>query len=555
MTDTEALSLYPGGFTVRDALALETMREVRVLAGKLGLDRTVRWVHILDIPEIVPWVSRGDLVITNSYAFATVPESTQNLVVRLDEVGVSGLVVGTGLFIDEVPSHMIEEADRRDFPLMEIPWRVRFEDLTLQLTQSILGHQYQVLDRVRMASQELLKACHSEDFDEVAGVLAQALDRAVVLLDGRLDAIAGSEVDLLRDVKRLAADLIEERLTEWTRSSGAPEFHSRLQVTVGDRRVRIQPISTGDRLLGAILFETPQPLGGADSLILSVASTALALEFMRIDEPSRSLFERRREFLDDLAKGAQDVYPSLESRAEFLGWPHDEAFLVTVLDIEVGSAGQDPRTAGALRQRVLETARLYLSPHECMVTQQGGWSLTVLALDPPGQDLPRLIKPLQEALVRLFGGAPITVGVAGPGHHLREVRRLCGEAWEAVRIARKTGRTGRQVSFDEVRAEHVLLGLGDGRETALSLVPELEHVLDYDRRHGRDLFETLEAYLESWGNVGEMARSLYVHRNTARYRIQRIQELLGHSLEDADYRFVLHLATRLIRLSEGQAAP
>src|SRR5262249_3402183 len=69
-------------------------------------------------------------------------------------------------------------------------------------------------------------------------------------------------------------------------------------------------------------------------------------------------------------------------------------------------------------------------------------------------------------------------------------------------------------------------------------------LLDYDARKHSDLIDTLTEYLECGGSYDAAARSLSVHRNTLKYRLQRIRELSGHDLSCPDPRFNPQLATR-----------
>jgi purine catabolism regulator len=55
----------------------------------------------------------------------------------------------------------------------------------------------------------------------------------------------------------------------------------------------------------------------------------------------------------------------------------------------------------------------------------------------------------------------------------------------------------------------------------------LEPLLSYDARHGSELVQTLRVYLASDRNVGSSAEQLFVHRNTLRYRLRQVEELLG----------------------------
>ena len=56
--------------------------------------------------------------------------------------------------------------------------------------------------------------------------------------------------------------------------------------------------------------------------------------------------------------------------------------------------------------------------------------------------------------------------------------------------------------------------------------------------------KTTEAWLEHRGNAAEMARELHIHPQTARYRVARLRELFGESLDDPQARFELELVLR-----------
>ncbi len=68
----------------------------------------------------------------------------------------------------------------------------------------------------------------------------------------------------------------------------------------------------------------------------------------------------------------------------------------------------------------------------------------------------------------------------------------------------------------------------------------------------RRMEETALAYVQQQGNAAAMARALGLHAQTARYRLSRLRELLGATLDDPDGRFELELALRA-RLTAGTA--
>lgn len=90
----------------------------------------------------------------------------------------------------------------------------------------------------------------------------------------------------------------------------------------------------------------------------------------------------------------------------------------------------------------------------------------------------------------------------------------------------------------------------------------------YDLEHQSNLVETLDCWLQQFGDVTSTAERLHVHKNTLRYRLRRIEEVGGVALEDPEQRFELMLEFRVrqslgaagstelqIRRSEAQATP
>jgi hypothetical protein len=76
-------------------------------------------------------------------------------------------------------------------------------------------------------------------------------------------------------------------------------------------------------------------------------------------------------------------------------------------------------------------------------------------------------------------------------------------------------------------------------------------VVQYDLENSTDLAVTLDSFLTNAGTVAKSADELFIHRNTLRQRIQRIEELIGKSPEHFDDWVSAGVAARLIRESEA----
>ncbi|MET9871316.1 helix-turn-helix domain-containing protein, partial [Streptomyces sp. NPDC006386] len=115
------------------------------------------------------------------------------------------------------------------------------------------------------------------------------------------------------------------------------------------------------------------------------------------------------------------------------------------------------------------------------------------------------------------------------------------QAEQALSVARRRGRV--LVEHEQMAAGSVLPLLADDAVRAFAdgmLRPLYEH----DATGRGDLVASLRAWLSKHGQWDAAAADLGVHRHTLRYRMRRVEEILGRSLDDPDARMELWLALK-----------
>jgi DNA-binding PucR family transcriptional regulator len=85
----------------------------------------------------------------------------------------------------------------------------------------------------------------------------------------------------------------------------------------------------------------------------------------------------------------------------------------------------------------------------------------------------------------------------------------------------------------------------DAREALHDAV--LLPLIDYDENHNSDLVRTLDAFLSHNGTWNTTAAELQVHVNTLRYRLARVEDLTGRSLDSMGDRVDFFVALRTRR--------
>lgn len=167
---------------------------------------------------------------------------------------------------------------------------------------------------------------------------------------------------------------------------------------------------------------------------------------------------------------------------------------------------------------------------------------------PDAAPIERAAKAIEDELRRSLSGFSVTVGYSRHAEDASQVYRAGKEALMAANVAESEDRS--PLAFEETGSYRLLL-------PAMSEDPaELERFFDetvaplaaYDDQYETELVATVEAYLDNDGNVTPTAETLFTHRHTVRYRLERVRELCGHDLSSTEGREKIGLGLKAMRV-------
>jgi GAF domain-containing protein len=180
------------------------------------------------------------------------------------------------------------------------------------------------------------------------------------------------------------------------------------------------------------------------------------------------------------------------------------------------------------------------------------------ALVDPGREALRGLLPLAgdgevPALRELAASEGVAIGVSSARSGAAGAAQGMREAQDAGTIARALSPEGGALAYDGLGAYRYLVHLAVDDAPHDRLCEAVERLLDYDARRGTQLLATLEQYLADRRVGTATARKLFIHANTLRQRLDRIEKLTGIELATEDL-LSLELAVKLVRLRRAVAA-
>lgn len=199
-------------------------------------------------------------------------------------------------------------------------------------------------------------------------------------------------------------------------------------------------------------------------------------------------------------------------------------------------------------QLTCENLRQYLRAgneiHDChYIPLEKGYLLLVEGTVQPALELfingaeKELMKEISNCLKR----EQIVVGIGTVGSGLKAIRNSYSCAWKAIHVGGLLYPSQNIYYYNNLKAfcalEDILV------KTEGSLFTEVLIGIK-----NQELLDTLICYYECDASLDEVAAVMYTHKNTIKYRLNRIQDMTGLDLKKTDDNFKLYLAVLALRL-------
>ncbi|HWO51732.1 MAG TPA: helix-turn-helix domain-containing protein [Ornithinibacter sp.] len=399
---------------------------------------------------------------------------------------------------------------------------------------------HRVLVRIVLAGGAL-----AELSDAVAGFFQGAA--VVATTDGRVLAMAGADAEVERtralDCFDRTGRLVVESEPVGPRDPDSP----------GSTRafVKIVAGASDHGLLGA--FSPERPLTAADVHLLERAATVAALAITKEQAVAAVESKYRAEFLRDALAGRAGEPADAVSHAASLGWDIARPMVVVVADTDENDeeTTRSPDEVRSLQERFVRAWVQAVRARDTSVPV-AGFSQEVVALVPvgPDSDADAVMRTVGEIakVVRGDGGGgrrSFSTGVSRPITSVADLPAAYDEALKAVHVGRQMHGESALTHFDGLGIYRLLALIPDGADLRRFVDESLGELAHDDSQENADLRRTLSVLIDTNLNVAETARQLFFHYNTLRYRIAKLERMLGPFTSDPQLRLTLALALRI----------
>ncbi|MEV3854543.1 PucR family transcriptional regulator [Streptomyces sp. NPDC050095] len=535
----------PGGITVQRALELPGLRSglPEVVAGGERLQRTVRWVHAGEVPNIASLLKGGELLLTTGFGLGTRPAEQRAFVRKLAERGIAALVIELGQRFARLPAALVETARAAGLPLVQLHREVPFVTVTEEIHTEIVNGHYALLQR----AEEVHRRCTNAllgggGVPQVLRILAEFSNNPVFLetADGQLLYAAGVDSE------------VADPLQVWEGMRGTHQDEPPGGAVLVD--VPGGGPGAGSVRARLVLLPVSAPLAPVHRIAAERAAGSLAVVLMQARQEEELAARGRGDFLTDLAEGRIT--------------PEDAPAQARVL-------GFKPTGQGPLLPVVMRLPEASMGP-----SPGGGWAVLARAVS---EELASVGVPVLLGVRPVEGRVPLLLGLRSESERTAVAERVAAAlragveragmqragtqapvvvvggagGWAAaaagLRHAAETATAAQGLDdrpwYDARRLDIDLLlwRLRDHPDLSAFVERAIGPLREHDKRSKPPLLPTLQTYLAHAGRKAETARELHLNRQTLYNRLARIGELLGTDLDDPQTVLALSLALRARR--------
>lgn len=548
------------GVSVKDAMQIGGLVKCKVVAGEKGLHKTIDYITVMEVPDVIRWLKGNDLLLTSLYPIKDDEEAIGQLVQQLHAVGSSALAIKTERYVKQIPAAIIEAGNRLDFPIIEIDDEVSYLDIMTPLME-------RSLNQPDLGKEQLEKSFQWITELAMGGKGIPALVEAVQQMTENIITV-GSEMPNLEGISS------GSHVAPLTRSQ-------KNELKIAKRSIRMErmlnhlntpcivtPLLLNDELYGDVTcWQTKREFVERDFLILDRTILLMALEFLKVITKADVEQNFKDDLLTEVLLGNITDKAEVINKGRMFNWDLAKDYQVFAIAFTSSSSHTtlienealwfQERKRKSLR-KVNEIFRFNAiltirKEHIIVLYHCDGTGATEYAQQPGPykSSTMDLAESAYRQLSQEFEELQFTIGIGRFYQGLEGIHEGYKEAVKAIQLGKPiSGATG-CVHYEDLGIYRVLGQVSDWKEMEELYSETIGKLVEYDWSNNATLADTLREYFASNCSLSESAEKLFVHVNTMKYRLQKIEQLTGCNVHDAEKRLLLHMGLKIDQLLQS----
>lgn len=522
------------GIPLKRLLNVGGLRNCKVVAGQRGINKVVKNVTIMEVPDIIRWLKGNELLMTSLYPIKDDLNEQIQLIEKLHSVGATAIAIKPTRFVKCIPEEMKRQADKYAIAIIEIPEEITYLDILSPVMNAIFNNKVILQEDLEQATTVLTEISISKGCFNYFIQTLSYLTKSKVFLESLVPyiTITNQEEYLLpMDSQQYKELEIVQRPLRMLRHNVNNEAESCI----------VAPIMIDGKLYGTITcWSYNMEFMEVDLAIQEKAATLLSVEFLKKKIEYEIELQYKNDFIRDLLFNQEISKTDLLERGEFYKFNDSEVYLC----INISSKGILADDLFKRNINQLEGLIKIVDPNIIVGTIRNILLLMVPTRNLVVTDIKKRIQQLQFSIEQVIQ-VGIRMGVGTQYSGVRGIRDSYREAEKALSLGAKLWKDKTINYFTNLGVFRLISANENNIEFRNYYDEAMRDLIIYDQGSASDLINTLEFYFSCNESIKETANQLFIHVNTLKYRLKKIQEITKLDISKSDDKFMLYMGLKI----------
>lgn len=545
------------GISLENLLAMDALRGTKILAGAAGISKRITKVNVMEVPDIIDWVSEGEFLITTAYSIKDNITVLSDIIPKLKEKGVVGLGLKVGRYVSELPDRIISLADSIGFPVIALPFCISHTDLISVILTEVINNQMNMLIKMEDFNREVMDIMmKGGGIREIAKKLYDNIENSLAIyesMNGNCEIVCDENVDKAAIEKIIYRQIGNESkgIERRTQDNINGKYFDRITIPIVIEKVEYGFI---------FIWVDNRVLTPLDNMLIESYVHIIALEFVKKLSLHNMESNYKLEFFDDLLCNDELRQKNALEKSKTFNFNKELKYSVLIILLKDlhKSNNQQCKKINFVQENI--SSLLFIINRKAK--QHNGRVIYVDKSDrllvlygseaeKKNDDIKREIinfceEILKEALKK-FEKNQLAIGI---GRCVENANLLWKSHEQARLIVENLSRTNMEsiMHYDDLGLYRILSYEGLQKELLEFYGDTIKPLIEYDKSNNSELVKTLKYYFMYNGNMKKIAEKMYLHYNTIIYRLQKIREITKLDIDDCDSRLNLEVALKAIEL-------
>ncbi len=316
-------------------------------------------------------------------------------------------------------------------------------------------------------------------------------------------------------------------------------------------------INAGGQHLGRLaLGRDDEPFSDAESRLFEKAMEIVALQLYQDKKIADIEFRLRGNFIEDLVSSHFVDQDSIRIRARAINYDITATHRVLVAEFEdlshvIKHQNHITSALESFKSELAKNVHHHLNQlSEGMVMNRNDEMIILVRVDEKNSALSTLKSICEEIIdfIHFQYNIKMYIGIGNVCTELSDFSKSYHSAKKSLEIGEYMITEGQVRSLEQFTVHALFLSTVKPSELYNYARAHLEKLLVYDKEHGSELLKTLQEYLYLRNNVEKTARAINLSVSGLKYRLKRIEKIIGLELNDYKVSFDLQLALVIMQL-------